>query len=423
MLRRMKQKEARLQKELQSKDSIAAKTLLVQTEEQYSRLQDKIKLQAADTDHPLKEYIPGLDSMQSALQFVSRAGSKIPGLSPDKLQQFQNLDVQLHQLQGNLQQANEMQQFIKDREQQLKNQFGNYGLGKQLSGINKELYYYQQQIAEYKSLLNDKQKLKEKLLSAVRELPVFQDFMKKHSYLAQLFGLPADYGTPQFIAGLQTRDEVNQLLQQQVSAGGPDAMSQIRQNMQSAQSALNDLKSKISQAGGGSSDKEMPDFKPNNQKTKTFLQRLEYGVSIQTQKTNYLFPVTSDFGLSLGYKLNDKGVIGVGASYKMGWGTDWQNIAITSQGVGLKSFLDWKLKGSFHLAGGYEMNYQSAFNRIDQLKTLNAWQQSGLAGISKVISLKTKFFKRTNMQLLWDFLSYRQLPRTQPFLFRVGYTF
>ena len=69
------------------------------------------------------------------------------------------------------------------------------------------------------------------------------------------------------------------------------------------------------------------------------------------------------------------------------------------------------------------MNYKSVFRNIDELKGLDAWQASGLVGLSKVVSLKTKFFKKTKLQLLWDFLSYRQVPRTPSSVFRVGYNF
>lgn len=105
----------------------------------------------------------------------------------------------------------------------------------------------------------------------------------------------------------------------------------------------------------------------------------------------------------------------------MGLGKDIRHVHVTHQGVGLRSFLDLKLKGSFWASGGYETNYRSEFRSIDVLKDFNAWQQSGLIGLSKVISLKTKFFKNTKVQLLWDFLSYQQVPRTQPILFRIGY--
>jgi len=73
------------------------------------------------------------------------------------------------------------------------------------------------------------------------------------------------------------------------------------------------------------------------------------------------------------------------------------------------------------MSGGLEYNYQPVIQSVQQLKNLDAWRQSGLIGISKVISLKSKFFKNTSVRLLWDFLSYRQRPVEQPVKFRIAY--
>ena len=153
------------------------------------------------------------------------------------------------------------------------------------------------------------------------------------------------------------------------------------------------------------------------------MKRLEYSANMQSQSATSFFPVTSDIGLSAGYKLNDKSIIGIGVSYKLGWGRGWDHIKLSNEGVGLRCYIDWKLKGSFWISGGYEQNYKTAFRDFNQLKDMNAWQQSGLIGISKVLSLKSKLFKKTSTKLLWDFLSYKQVPRTQPIVFRIGYNF
>jgi ribosomal protein L11 len=58
---------------------------------------------------------------------------------------------------------------------------------------------------------------------------------------------------------------VNQLIQQQVAAGGPNASQQIQQNMQNAQVQMNQFKDKLNRFGA-SGDGDIPDFKPNNQK-------------------------------------------------------------------------------------------------------------------------------------------------------------
>jgi hypothetical protein len=172
--------------------------------------------------------------------------------------------------------------------------------------------------------------------------------------------------------------------------------------------------------GNSQEDIDLPDgFKPNTQKTKSFLQRIELGTNFQTQKARAYFPVTADLALTAGYKLNDNSITGVGFSYKAGLGRGWNNISLSHQGFGLRSFIDYKLKSSLYITGGYERNYLSQFNRVEQLRDYPAWQTSGLLGLSKKYKVSKKI--KGEIKLLWDFLSYRQIPRTQALLFRTGW--
>jgi hypothetical protein len=213
------------------------------------------------------------------------------------------------------------------------------------------------------------------------------------------------------------------LIQQQVSAGGAGGMAALQSQLQSAQSQLNTYKDKLSKLGSGSGDMDMPDFKPNPQRTRQFWKRLEYGANFQTTRNNYYFPTTSDFGLSVGYKLGDKSTIGLGFSGKLGWGNGIQHIAFSGQGVGLRSFVDIQLKGSFWASGGFEYNHATPFASYQQLRQWDRWTRSGLIGVTKVVSLKSRVFKKTKVSVLWDFMSYSQIPRTQPLLYRIGYNF
>jgi len=254
-------------------------------------------------------------------------------------------------------------------------------------------------------------------------MPFFQKFMKENSQLASLFGLPQNYGTPASLAGLQTRASVQGMIQQRIAAGGPNALSQVQQNLQNAQAQLSQLKDKMLKSSGlqgTSGDMDMPNFKPNNQKTKPFLKRLDYGFNVQFEKNNSLMPSTSDLAGTIGYKLNDKSEVGVGISYKLGMGSI-QHIQFSSQGIGFRSYLDWKIRKQFYATAGYEMNYNSGFKSIQQLKNENLWQRSALAGISKKYQISKKL--KGNLQLLYDFLAYRHTPVSQPFLFRIGYNF
>ena len=241
--------------------------------------------------------------------------------------------------------------------------------------------------------------------------------------LAGLFNVPEDYGSSS-VAGLQTIQQVQNTIQSRFTSMGPNAQSDVAQTLSAAQSELSKLRNRFPASGG---TEDMPDFKPKEQKTKTFLKRLEYGTNLQTVKSNTYFPTTTDMAFSVGYKISNTNIAGIGASYKMGWGKDIRHIAFSSEGMGVRSFIDLKIKGSFYASGGFEYNYQPPAISFSPStgggRGEAAWSQSALIGISKIISLKTKYFKKTKLQLLWDMLSYYQVPRTQAIKFRVGYSF
>lgn len=422
-LAQYKAQEAKLIKKLSKLDSSAAQQLLQSSKAKFQQLEDQLK-----NPGKLSQYIPGLDSLGTTLHFL-QANNPLLSQAKEGKEKLSEAIHKVDALKLQLQKAETIKQFLKERKELLQQSLEKFGLVRELKQLNKQVYYYAQQLNEYKAILKDPKKIERKALELLSKTKLWQEFFRKNSMLASLFRLPGgdpnDPANMASLAGLQTRAQVNSIIQTQLSAGGPNAQQQLQQNVQAAQAQLNQLKNKVLQMGGGSSsDADMPEgFKPNNQKTKTFLQRLEYGANIQSQKANNFFPVTSDIGLSLGYKLNDKSVIGIGASYKLGWGRGWNHIRLSSEGLGLRSYVDVKLKGSLWISGGYEQNYRTAFSDFEVLRNRSGWQQSGLLGLSKVISLKTKLFKKTSVKLLWDFMSYRQVPRTQPVVFRIGYNF
>ena len=474
-LQRMQRREARLRKKLDKVDSTAAKSLFSGADGQYAALAKQIATDTGGRKVALSgEYQPYADSLRGMLGFLqARAGGAsgaggtgtagmmgmgaggdglpvavrslggvgqegegvkaagvtgmMQGASP-QLAQLQQASSQFEAMQAKLQDADQAKAFIQARKQQIGDYLRQHAnlsslLGKEYQGMNQDVYYYSEQVRQYKAMLNDPDKMEKEALGVLEKLPAFQAFMKQNSQLAGLFGLPANYGTPQGMAGLQTRDMVSALIQGQVAAGGSGGAAALQSNLQSAESQLDGFKDKLGKLGGGSGDMDMPDFKPNGQKTKTFWKRLEYGANFQTTRDNYYFPTVSDLGLSVGYKLSDRSTVGVGASYKLGWGNGIQHIALSSQGAGLRSFVDIRIKGSFSATGGLEYNYTTPFASYQDLRVWNSWTKSGLIGVTKTVSMKNRFFKKTNLQLLWDFLSYQQVPKTQPVLFRVGYTF
>ena len=330
----------------------------------------------------------------------------------------------LDQLEAEVADAEAVTQFIKTRKKQLVDISLQYiGKNKYLSRINKESYYYAETLKNYKAIFSDPSKAEKAAREILDKVPAFKQFMQKNSMLASLFGRPSGYGSAQSVEGLQTRASVNALILSQLAAGGPNARNAFTQSMQQAQTELGKLKDNVLKAGGGnSSDLNMPGFKPNNQKTKIFLQRVVFGTNFQFAKNTGNKPGFADIGLSAGYKIDDRSIAGLGISYKMGIGRI-DRISISHQGVGLRSFVDWKLKKQFFISGGYELNYNTAFSKLNQLQNKTNWQRSGLIGLSKKVNIKSKLAKATRISLLYDMLYKTHLPQSQPVLYRIGYDF
>lgn len=310
-----------------------------------------------------------------------------------------------------------IKQFIRERKKELISAAFKYmGNSRYLTKMNKEAFYYAETLKNYKDIFSDEAKTEKLVKEALHKLPGFSQWAQKNSMLASLFAVPGDVASNASYAGLQTRAGVQSIIQQRIGAGGQQA---FKQNMQAAQAQLNEIKDKlIKNPFAGNGGGELPDFKPNMQKTKTFLQRLEFGSNIQFAKNNSLMPTTMDIALTAGYKLNDKSTAGIGAGYKMGMGSI-DKIRFSTEGISLRSFIDWKLKKQLYMSGGWEMNYRN--KTVQQGWVTAAWQQSALAGLSKKFNIKAKGMKQTQVQLLYDFMAGKNL--SQRWLFRVGYKF
>lgn len=383
----------------------------------FSSMLQKLKDGQALEEKYKAQYDSYRDKLTVNIKYIS---SKKDSLDAKYLQPLKKAGEEQKELDQNITQSEAAEKLIRERKKELMAEaMKALGKSKYFSKINKEAYYYAATLKNYKELFHDPVKAEKEAVAILKRIPAFAKFMKQNSALSSLFGGGSTPGT-QSIAGLQTRAQVNALIQNRIAQGGPNAGAIASQNMQAAQAQLQSLKSKILKAGGGSSNQDLPDFKPNNQRSKTFKQRLEFGSNIQFGKPNRFSTSVADLGLSLGYKLNDKSTVGIGIAYKLGYGS-LQKLRISSEGIGVRSYLDWKLKKQFFISGGYEMNHNATFTSLRTLQEHDAWQSSGLIGISKKIKIKTKFTKGTKLQLLYDMLYKQHVVQTQPIIFRIGY--
>jgi hypothetical protein len=409
--------EQLLQKQLSKKDPEAAEKIFNGSQQVYDKIQNDLKNNSENIMRPMGKYVPGIDSAVTSLRFLQQNGINSGKLGTN-VTQVKAAMSKVQALEDQFKKTDNVEDFIKQREQYLQQQLSSYNLPG-LQQYKQQAAYFGQEMQELKQDWDDPSRAEAKAMTVLNKLPAFQNFMHKNSMIAGLFNIPDDYSAAG-IAGLQTRDQVQKLMQEKMQMMGPNGAQTAQQNIGDAQQMLTNLRGKLNQ---GSSELAMPDGQGNNQHTKSLFGRLEYGINVQSSVASGYCPQSTAFAGTVGYKLNDKSTVGVGLSYIVGWGTDIHHIHISNQGIGIRSYLDVQLHGSFYASGGFEKNYNKVFTSLNQVVVGNLWQNSGLIGISKIISLKGSFAKKTRVQLLWDFLSYYQIPRTQPFVFRVGYNF
>jgi hypothetical protein len=365
-LARMQKLERKMQRKLMKLDSAAAKNVFADADSKYQQLEQRIKSGTAG------QYIAPLDTMLTSLKFLNQNPQLLAQVKGAKEKLSDALD-NASALKEKFRQSEEIKKFLKARKEYLKNNLGNLGFTKELKRISKTHFYYTQQLAEVKQTLKDHRKAEKKAIELLSRTRLFKDFMRRESELASLFRLPGDPNAPvnaANLAGLQTRASVNSLIQQQLSAGGASARQQFSANLQQAQSRLNELKNKITKAGGSNSDAELPEgFTKNGQRGKQFLEKWELGINVQNNRSNRITPVSSDVGISAGFKPNNWFIAGVGVAGRIGWGRDIRHIAVSYSGVSARSFAEVKLKakGNFHAMIGFEMNYRLEIRSFEQL--------------------------------------------------------
>jgi hypothetical protein len=255
----------------------------------------------------------------------------------------------------------------------------------------------------------------------ISQLEKFQAFMSKNSMLATFFRLPGngtilDRGA---VVGLQTRQTVEQLLESQLGVPGTSIEQQVNNLFQLSQSTMpqadNDSLKRLGRA-------EKHDEKNQSQRSKTtgIQDRLRFGFNFQTTRNNGMFPVTVDLAGQVNYRMSEKLYAGLGIAYKLGLGNNFQSMKLTHEGVGIRSGLDFNVRKSFYISGGFETNYFKRISDLRQLHDFSQWQNSAMLGVMHKVRIGKA---SSTIQLLYDILHNRHTPRTQPVLFRFGYQF
>ncbi|HVW63111.1 MAG TPA: hypothetical protein VHC48_23835, partial [Puia sp.] len=153
-LQKMARREERLRKKLYKVDPNAAKSLFAGSPEKYAALGRQLAHDSGSSGSLALngEYQAYTDSLQGMLKFM--------GDNPKALASLK----QLQSLQARIQDADQVREYVRERKQQISQYIRQHTnlsehLGKDYQGMNQDVYYYSQQVREYKEMLNDPDKM------------------------------------------------------------------------------------------------------------------------------------------------------------------------------------------------------------------------------------------------------------------------
>jgi len=164
-LRRMARQEEKLKARLYKQDSVKAAALYPRDpQQQYAVMLQKFQQDSARVFTSMgPEYLPRVDSLQGALGFLTKNPSLV-NANPALQAKMQNALAQLQQLQAKFQAADAIKQYIQNRKAQIQQYLSSYtnlpsGVTNAFQGYKKQIFYYGDQIREYRSELNDPDKM------------------------------------------------------------------------------------------------------------------------------------------------------------------------------------------------------------------------------------------------------------------------
>jgi hypothetical protein len=377
----------------------------------YDQMLSRIKNPVKDAGFA-REYLPKMDSLlASSALLKSITGNE-------------NLDIlteKLKGLQGAYSEAAHIQKQISERLNSFIDRYKGKIPLKEVQRIKQISQTAKAQIQEFKNLIENPAPKVERLIDLAVQQQSFEGFFAQHAELSKLFKSPSlSMGSNQPDPGLQTVAQLEKQIEDNFGASGKSLLAKQQQN---GQQAISGVQTDLLNSILGANSKSASEPQINTESVKPASKRLSFSTDIKSQRSNGWLPAYSEIGLNLGYRLSQRFIGGIGVSGRVGWGKGFSDFKVSMEGVGIRSFVDYKIKGGFYATGGFEAIYDPLPDLQSRVTTFSQWQKNGLIGLKKGFRIKNGFIKGASMKLMWNYLSYSQKGIVPPFDFRIGYDF
>lgn len=405
LLNKLARKERHLIQRLEGKDSTAYANL-----QQRSLSFDSIRTLSRNGNNTKQKSLvnPSIDSLQRIAAFLQNKSNKAEKI---------NVKGYGDQLQFAGQQANQ-NHYIWGLIEQRANNLKNTGkAGRRLTGMNRQLFYAREKMKVFKDISEEPSKAEDIALETLQGEQGFEQYMHpaNPNSMASLAAKGATVtdlekmGYPtkrQLTANLQKKFG-NSLggMQQKMGSQMQDYMSEVKK-LQTAKSTALQTKTSLSALRRP----KKPEFRINPMRTMPFAQRIEKQFNWQTSRSTLDGkPAMLQASIMAGFRHTPKLSYGVGIATSIGLGQNWNNLKLSFQGLGLRTYASWQLIYGVGLYAGYERMYkQAAFIDTKQVMqeliptthNTGAYYESILAGLTKTYNINNKW--NGSLQVLYD---------------------
>ncbi|MEC3880224.1 hypothetical protein [Parapedobacter sp. 10938] len=419
LLKKLSKKETKMLKHLKRNDSVA----YVRMQQQRISYDSLVHSLNADSATKLAKTRMQtnrvVDSLKKIQGFISKQASALSASQGSLPTEHGNID-KLNRLETNL---NYQQYIQKQIDQKAKELTRIGGDSKWSKGIQKDIFYSKAKMKSWKQLADDPDKAEEKALEWLQGTEGFDQAFQQNKSPMQSATSVEDLER----MGFQTKRQVNKHLQQKFG----DNLSKLQENMgsqvkdwQTSVTGLGDKTGNIKQTVN-----EVKETKNSLQKTKAELQQSPFRVNpmkglpfrqrwvksytYQTRRAtpNGSQPAVLELAVMTGYKHSPRLTSGIGIAANIGLGQDWNNINISLQGIGFRTFIQWEWKFGVGAYAGYERLYRRVgnWNMNPEQETIqlqptphhnDRYSEAVLIGLTKQYRLNSKW--NGAVQVLYD---------------------
>lgn len=284
-----------------------------------------------------------------------------------------------------------------------------------LKSIQKQTFYSNEKIKTFKQISDEPSVAEEKALEYLQGKEGFDEYLSytEGKSMKNLGSLSTDELEKM---GYQTKRKVQANLQKKLGSDLMGLQNKMGGQVKDYQDKLQDIKevkntAKQAKASvKGLQHTEKPAFKVNPMRGLPFYKRIAQQYNWQTTRaSNDGKPAVFSFSYLAGFKHTAKLSYGLGVATSIGLGSNWNNVRISFEGVGLRSYAAWQWQYGIGAYAGYERMYKQAVfvTKEETTAMLNethhnkkAYNEAVLIGLTKAYRINDKM--NGSIQVLYD---------------------